>query len=145
MIQRVLVGTDFSASADHALNCAVRLARGTGANVVIVHVEPPGTPPASGPHDAVRDALDSRVALASQAGGKCVSYLVADEPAKALARLAHQLDVDLVAIGTHGQRRPGVLVGSVAERLIRMLARPVLVVPLGPRSGPEPARTRRAP
>lgn len=61
---------------------------------------------------------------------------VAGDPAKALARVAEQLDVQLIAIGT---RRPGIrsrmeelMDGSIAVALSHKQTRPVLVVPQSP-------------
>ncbi|RAE95779.1 universal stress protein, partial [Burkholderia multivorans] len=52
-----------------------------------------------------------------------------------LARAAAEYDADLIVIGTHGRR--GVrrlLLGSVAESLVRIADRPVLVVREGARA-----------
>lgn len=61
---------------------------------------------------------------------------VAGDPAKALARVAEQLDAQLIAIGT---RRPGMrsrmeelMDGSIAVALSHKQSRPVLVVPQSP-------------
>lgn len=50
-------------------------------------------------------------------------------PAKALAQVAIDYDADLLVVGTHGRRGlRRLLLGSVAERLVREAACPVLVV-----------------
>jgi nucleotide-binding universal stress UspA family protein len=56
-------------------------------------------------------------------------------PAGELLALADEQDVDLVVVGTHGRHGlPHLLLGSVAERVLRNSPRSVLVVP-GPRAG----------
>ncbi|GAB4330996.1 MAG: universal stress protein [Dehalococcoidia bacterium] len=52
-----------------------------------------------------------------------------DDPAKAITDLADKLDVDVIAMATHG--RSGLLhlvAGSVAEQVLRTARKPVLVV-----------------
>lgn len=55
--------------------------------------------------------------------------VVAGEPADAIVRMAEELEVDLIVMGTHG--RTGlhhVLLGSVAEKVVRLALCPVLTV-----------------
>ena len=73
-----------------------------------------------------RDAVD-RVAAASAVPVE--THVVEGRPATVLAAAIDDYDADLVAMGTHG--RSGVervLLGSVAERVLRTATRPVLVV-----------------
>ena len=55
--------------------------------------------------------------------------VVAGDPADAIVRMAEELEVDLIVMGTHG--RTGlqhVLLGSVAEKVVRLALCPVLTV-----------------
>jgi len=50
-------------------------------------------------------------------------------PAHALVRLGEAVDADLIVVGTHGRRAiPRLLLGSVAELVVRLAGCPVLVV-----------------
>lgn len=60
---------------------------------------------------------------------RAVSHLRLDAPAHELAQLASDLEADLVVVGTHGRRGASrLLVGSVAEGVVRLAPCPVLVV-----------------
>jgi len=57
------------------------------------------------------------------------SHLRLDAPATEVAQLAADLEADLVVVGTHGRRGLArVLLGSVAESVVRLAPCPVLVV-----------------
>jgi nucleotide-binding universal stress UspA family protein len=60
---------------------------------------------------------------------RAISHLRLDSPAHELAQLASDLEADLVVVGTHGRRgATRLLVGSVAEGVVRLAPCPVLVV-----------------
>lgn len=141
-INKIVVGVDFSPQSDAALAQAVHLARHLGAQIVLVHAGtvPDELPPAA--TAAVRDyrerltrQLDAnRQALAElreryDGTGVDVSHMVIDAfPDTGLCRAARELDADLVVTGSHG--RTGVerfLLGSVAERVVRLSERNVMV------------------
>ena len=64
------------------------------------------------------------------------------DPAEEIVRYATAHDIDLIVLGTHGRTGLSrVLLGSVAERVIRTAPCPVLAVPgrSGPRVVPAPA------
>jgi nucleotide-binding universal stress UspA family protein len=59
----------------------------------------------------------------------CEHHLLAGDPAEAIIRTAEQEGVDIIVIGTHG--RTGLtrlLMGSVAEAIVRRATCPVLTV-----------------
>jgi hypothetical protein len=67
-----------------------------------------------------------------------------DVPAAAIAQLAADLEADLVLVGTHGRRGfSRVLLGSVAEGVVRLAPCPVMV--MRPREVAEPALPTLAP
>jgi nucleotide-binding universal stress UspA family protein len=60
---------------------------------------------------------------------RAVAHLRLDAPAQAIAQLASDLEADLVVVGTHGRRGfSRVLLGSVAEGVVRLAPCAVLVV-----------------
>ena len=136
MIQRILAATDFSPSADEAWRCAVDLARSLDADLHLVHVAMPmpgGAPPKVDQdyENAVALAqrrLEERAASATL-GSRVKTVLRRGEPVQVLAAMARDENIDLVIVGTHQRRRAGdILVGSVAERLIRLAPCTVVVV-----------------
>jgi nucleotide-binding universal stress UspA family protein len=143
VFQRILCATDFSDTAEAAWEMACELARVHGATLGLVHVfvELPAyamAPEAPGPVAGqiweeqrrwVRQSLDERVAGARTAGLTAKGLLVTGSAAPAIAETAAAEHADLLVIGTHG--RTGInrlLIGSIAERVIRIAPCPVLTV-----------------
>ena len=140
--RKILVPTDFSTPADEALERAVELARLTGAELHLLHAyELPTTMgvvdvPLALPQeffDRVREAaqsqLEERVKNLTSGGVEARAHLTLDTPSRAILDVAEKLGADLIVMGTHG--RTGmrhVLLGSVAERTVRLATCPVLTV-----------------
>jgi nucleotide-binding universal stress UspA family protein len=70
---------------------------------------------------------------------RAVTHIRLDAPADEIAQLASDLEADLVVVGTHGRRGiRRVLLGSVAEGVVRLAPCQVLVVrPPGPANVPQ--------
>jgi nucleotide-binding universal stress UspA family protein len=143
-VKRVVVATDFSDGADRALTVAIRFAKLLAATVDIVHVYPmaaagvlspiPGVVPMPPPPPDVVDEIDRRLdALATQVRGAGVNGLTTSLEGRAadeIVAYANRVSADLIVMGTHGRtgiRR--VLLGSVAEQVLRQARCPLLVVP----------------
>jgi len=147
MYKRILVPVDGSETANRALRTAVALAAEQSAALHVVHVseETPlyvsmdtlPYPPADlmeALHKEGEGILAEAVATARnqniQADGK---LLVIDGPGRgiseAIEQQAEHWNADLIAIGTHGRRGfRRLLLGSVAENLIRFSTKPVLLI-----------------
>ncbi len=144
-IRKVVVGVDFSNESNAAVEQALELARHVGSELVLVHVgvipeTPVGVPDSmaltvTAYGQVVKDRLDEdRHALQAlherlSGSGVDVSQAVIDGfPDTGLIDAAREVGADLIVIGTHG--RTGFkrfLLGSVAERVVRLAERPVLV------------------
>ena len=138
-LQTILAPTDFSELAARAIAYAFELASARGGKVHIMHAYNVPTYP-----DGLAIGVDivtpieqaAQRALALQAdkyasrpelGGVILEMGDARE---SIVRHAKQLSADLIVMGTHG--RTGfshMLLGSVAERVVRTAPCPVLVVP----------------
>lgn len=143
-LDKILVPTDFSPSSEPALDLAVELARSTGASLTLLHVynptpyEIPEGMPISGivNVDGViaefRKLLERSKTKAEQAGAARVDAVLQQGTAYAeIVRLAEQRGYGLIVMGTHG--RTGfahMLLGSVAEKVVRKAPCPVVTVPL---------------
>lgn len=121
--RRILLATDFSDVAEHAAAIARAYARALGAALHILHVAWPG------------DELVGRVLLGMEKdAGPDIAVTTAVEfgsPAARIVDYARRHQIDLIVVGTHGRTGVSrVLLGSVAERVIRTAPCPVLAVPL---------------
>jgi nucleotide-binding universal stress UspA family protein len=139
---RLLVPTDFSAGSERAWAVARQLATQLGAELVLVHVlvetplysESPFTmKQARGVFDAARawavKALEEWTAAAGAAGLSARWVLKTGVPHAEVVAAAVQERPDLIVMGTRG--RGGLdraLLGSVADRVIRLAPCPVVTV-----------------
>jgi nucleotide-binding universal stress UspA family protein len=141
-IKRILVPVDFSAPSRAALWRARELAATLGASVEILHVLDLPTPrhiAAEGyvpvPPEFVREMrrraeerLEEWLATANVAADVQRS-LGQGRPADEIVDCARDRSVDLIVMGTHGRGGVShVLLGSVAEKVIRTAPCPVLTV-----------------
>jgi nucleotide-binding universal stress UspA family protein len=137
-LRTILHPTDFSDRSQCAYALACALARESGARLLVVHVVQP--PPFITQGDiakALRRAEDYRRDLADrlrrlqcESGDIEMEFKLEDgEPSAEILRMAEEYDCDLIVMGTHGRtgfRR--LLMGSVAEEVVRRAACPVLTV-----------------
>jgi len=150
MWKRLLVPHDFSRCAAGALDLAIGLAEQGGGQILLVHVSPlpPNLPPdaqvfapggsatpVSVDEMMVLGAYRELVAIAmplEERGLSVLSFARLTEsgsPAATILRMAEELDADVIVLGTHG--RTGfthLLLGSVAEQIIRRARVPVVTV-----------------
>ena len=138
-IKTILHATDFSRGSDLALQLAGALARDYGARLVILHVgRPPlhalGAPAPAPPLPVEwgREALEQelhRRSVPGLEGGPEYRLEFADGVSDEILRVACAISSDLVVLGTHGRTGLGrLLLGSVAEQVVRQASCPVLTV-----------------
>jgi nucleotide-binding universal stress UspA family protein len=148
MYQRILVAVDGSDTSQLALEHALQLGKDQQARIRIVHaiesihylVSLSGGYPfdASGLLESLREegqqVLSRAQAKARSAGVEAETVLLEekasmDRTAAILVREAKRWDADLIVLGTHGRRGfDRVVLGSVAETLVRIAPLPVLLV-----------------
>ena len=146
-IGTIVVPTDFSESARHALDYAIRFAKPLDAEIVLVFVEGIFTYGVSGDLMGTAAAvrffeeqrrlanrqlarLQSRI---EKRGLRCRAIFTKGIPSQAIGETARRLGADLIVMSTHGRTGLSHLVmGSVAEKVVRSAPCPVLTV-RGPR------------
>jgi universal stress protein A len=142
-IRTILVPIDFSTPSEEATRYAGDLATTVGASIVLVHViyEPFV---AGGEWDLyVRDAPEMRERLFSDVRARFAAIVAAFEhrglhvttdirfgpPREGIVKAAKAVEADLIVMSTHGRSGlPHLLLGSVAEHVIRAAHCPVLAV-----------------
>lgn len=141
-VRRILCPIDFSEPSTHALEQATQLARWHGARLTVLHVRPTMVPhpdiPATGSMapwlvtelEALRQRVTAACTEAVTAGAHVEAMATAGEPVHEILTCAGSLPADLIVIGTHGLSGfQHLVLGSVAEKVLRKAACPVLTVP----------------
>jgi len=135
-IHTILHPTDFSERSGHALRVACALARDYGARLVVLHAaETPTVAFAEGfippdPEEPIRAARQEFEQLEIPATGTPIErrFEIGDAT-EMILQAAHEVQADLIVMGTHGRtglRR--LLMGSVAEQIVRRATCPVLTM-----------------
>jgi nucleotide-binding universal stress UspA family protein len=139
-LKRILVPLDFSDPAMSSLSYAAGLGQSFGAELVLLYVAepPPFAPDLSDSHgyeekvtahaQAQLDVLTQEYLGRGIATRDVVRF---GRPATQIAAAAHDEDVDLIIMATHGRSGIKHLVGSVTEKVVRLATRPVLVTHFG--------------
>ena len=140
-INSLIIATDFSENAQPAIDAAITVAKTFGAEVHLVHAFQTPVPIVS-PYEVVvpdgfleqaRDAAAKSLKAVeekiSSEGLTVTSHLTEVPAAPAIARIASEVGVDLIVMGTRGNTGlKHVVLGSVAERTLRLAPCSVLTV-----------------
>jgi nucleotide-binding universal stress UspA family protein len=131
----ILFPTDFSHASDAALQHAEAIARQQQARLVILHVEEPplaygggelyyGLPEPSS--ERIMKMLED--VQPSDGSLEFCHKLTMGDPASEIVRIAEEEKADMIVLGTHGRTGMSrLLMGSVAEAVVRRSPSPVLV------------------
>ena len=138
-MRKIMLATDFSDRSDRALRRAVLMAKEIGAGLVILHVVDDDRPR----RIVERDRGDAEALLHELAatvrsvdGVACEARVMLADPFAGILQAVDEGQPDLLVIGSHRRRvLRDVFVGTTAERTIRSVTTPVLMVnapPVGP-------------
>jgi universal stress protein A len=140
-IQKILVPTDFSPVSPHVIQYAGELAQTFGASLLVVHVVPPSAYPminvaGMGHFPNLREEIRKRcehemaeLLAKTHPDVQPTSHIVEGVPFAEILSCAKAENVDLIVMATHGHTGLKHLVlGSTAERVVRMATCPVLTV-----------------
>lgn len=140
-LKRILVPTDFSVCSDAAMKYARALCEAFQAQLHLMHViQDPYTQPWAAEafptplgemleqwQQQARERLATLLPADDRAGATIAT--VVGSPYYEIVRYATEHQVDLIVIGTHGRGPLGhMLLGSVAEKVVRKAPCPVLTV-----------------
>ena len=139
LIKKILVPVDFSSYSDQVLDYAATMAQGFKARVILMHVVQPFQYSVTDTlnvidHDRALKAiatslLDNSCKMLRERGLSVDIHLTSGSPHREIVKKSHQEKVNMIIMGTHG--RTGlehILFGSVAEKVLRLAACPVLTV-----------------
>jgi nucleotide-binding universal stress UspA family protein len=137
MFGTIVLAVDGSRQSDRAADYAGRLAKESGGRIVAVHVKEIMAGRAAGSvhvdEDEILDKVRGRIKQMNDDGIKAelqVTSTMTGGPAHVIANAAAKESADVIITGTRGHTAvAGVLLGSVAQRLLHLAVCPVLVVP----------------
>jgi len=143
-IKKILCPTDFSENSEHALKYALTLATLSQAELRLFHVVEPITYPQSTKlfepvldevelmmkmEAAFQTQLENQVSALKEEYPKITGKLVKGNTFLEIIQAARDESVDIIVMGTHGRTGLAhVLIGSVAEKVVREAPCPVLTV-----------------
>ena len=133
MSKIILVPTDFSQGASAAMQHAEILAKATGSEIDVIHVEPGNVLPHA--ESDVFDRDEPRIrelleqASPQDASIRCHHTLRRGNPPDEILKYAKSKQVDMIVIGTHGQTNsPEVHAGKIAQLVLEQADFPVVTV-----------------
>lgn len=137
-MKSILVPTDFSINAKHALMFASNLASTMKAKIILLYVYTPTV----GRYNMISGVLADEISdakatydkklkkLAGQIAVKSEFKVEIGETVEVIAEIAEKLKVDLIVMGTHGASGlKKILFGSNTSQLISKVSSPVLTIP----------------
>jgi universal stress protein A len=140
-IRQILAPTDFSDFSTHAIECAYELARKFGAKLLLLHVVELPVFPIEGyvPQHVVPLIEDLKRQWSLELEGilpaaqgitvEITRRVVTGTPYRKIVEIAEAENVDLIVMATRGRTGLSHLVmGSVAERVVRTASCPVLTI-----------------
>lgn len=137
-LKRILVPIDFSETSDAALRYGVALARAFSARLHLLHVpeHPGGAAEAEYPiglidtmQNAAHDRLGNLLSDAETRDLMPTFVMRLGKPSDEIPGYAAEHKIDLIVMGTHGREGVArVMLGSVAEKVVRKAPCPVLTV-----------------
>jgi nucleotide-binding universal stress UspA family protein len=139
---KILVAIDYSECAEHAIDTALDLAARYDAALTLLHVHEPLSivfPEGTGIYESLqmpnliaelKEKLEKKKQEVIGKGGKRVDAVQrTGYPPGEIADFAKSGGFDLIVMGTHGRRGLShLMIGSVAERVVRTASCPVLTV-----------------
>lgn len=138
-MKKILVAVDGSTASQHAAAMATDLAKSLSAQLTLVHVVAPVVVPGAempfAPLAEIQEAEMQRGAKLVDDAAKAVGLAgvttrnLFGSPAERIVDLAEEEGFDLVVVGSKGRGAVArLLLGSVADRVVHISKRPVLVV-----------------
>lgn len=139
MYDSVLIPTDGSPGAEAAIGHGVNIAEKYGATVHALYIIDAGDPSGSSTEqlenletelqEQGEESAETVTAQAALEGVDAVREISSGAPRKAILAYADDADIDLIVMGSHGKTGLSrVLLGSVAEHVVRHSSSPVLIV-----------------
>lgn len=142
-MKQLTVAIDFSDNTERVLAGAISLAKGLDAKISLIHIiapEPefvgfdaytyPGPDVREDQLQKEKNQLREMVDQLKEAGVECAAFMKESPVVAGLMEFADHHDADIIVVGSHGHGAIArLLLGSIAEGVVRQSKIPVLVVP----------------
>jgi nucleotide-binding universal stress UspA family protein len=145
LTKKIVVATDFGEPSRAAAEIGLQLAQTFHVPLVLVHaymvpgaiyMAMPTMPVVDYPRmyeEAARESLQKEGARLAGRGAEVTTVLRAGVAWEEILLTAKEVDADLIIVGTHGRRGlPRAVLGSVAEKVVRLSLVPVLTIHASP-------------
>lgn len=137
MFKTIVLALDGSEGSDRIVPLGIALAKEHTSRLVIAHVDERTIGKGGGSIDALEGDVEARLKKLAQGLTEDgiettveVRSVMIGGPAPAIVEIADKADAELILCGTRGHSAVGgLLVGSVAQRLLHIAHQPVLIVP----------------
>ncbi len=145
-MKKIMIATDGSEPGRQAAEVGINLAKLAGAEVTAVYVvdmarltQLPGYITVPGIKDSLLELMDEEgekatteiEEMAKEAGVICHKQVAGGDPAEELIRLSKESEMDLLVMGSIGKSGLSkILLGSVAEKVVRHAEVPILLIPI---------------
>lgn len=136
---KILIAVDESLSAEKVATKGFQLAKQINAEIALVSVvdtnfliSDGGVPPNEVAESIKNDLKKNQQLLIDKIfkGSKVSAYVGEGNPYEIILKTADECSADLIVIGTHGRTGLShILMGSVAEKVIRHSVKPVFIIP----------------
>ena len=138
-IRRILCPVDFSEASRNAVRYAHEFAKGMGSSLVLLNVVEPRpmavdmslsyVPLEEDLEKAAREDLEEIIKVEREMGVEVEADVEIGTPSEVIIEKARERDVSLIILGSHGKTGLSrLLMGSVAESVVRKATCPVLIV-----------------
>lgn len=140
--RKILLATDFSECSDQTADRALKIARGLGAEICLLHVLEPMPMLDSTYADVFPVDLGLTRQILELSKGRLEKlaerlnvpmdrqWVEIGSPKAEIVRIAEEQHIDLIVLGTHGRHGLGILLGSTAASVIHHAGCDVLTVRL---------------
>jgi nucleotide-binding universal stress UspA family protein len=141
-LKRILYTTDLSESSNTGLKYAIELARGTGAQLTVIHVIDHGVRMLWGPAlityvdraklvQQMRKRLDDLIKQENSPGVEIEALVVEGTPFRKIVEIVEERGMDIIVLNLQSKSiMERALLGSTAERVVRLARTPVIAVPV---------------
>jgi nucleotide-binding universal stress UspA family protein len=132
--KKIICPIDFEQNSIAALDVALKLAERDHAAIYLVNIAPVPIVPQALEHpraweETAKARLDKIARERLEGKVSYDTFVRVGDPADEIAKVADEIGADLLVIATHGRSGvPRLLLGSVAERVLRESKRPLLIV-----------------